>query len=366
MGSIKQNYANNVLTNGKFDATDLDGVIPNTNINDNSIDNVTVFGTAGSGIASVASDPPSPTIGDVWYNTTTNAFKYAGTGVGSWASAANMPTGRMGMRSGGTLTAAILWGGDDSWNPVPSTFEYDGSTWTTGGTTSTGAVGYGMGAGSQTSALSMGGYVGPTGGTKSTAEAYNGTSWSTITSLPTGLYNAGAAVVGTSTDGNVFGGRDSPTLADTAKNQNWNGSAWTELNDLTAVSYAGQACGNPSAAIYFGGTANLSNIWNGTSWTTSPASLNLNRSEVAMSGSATSALCFGGSPTGLLTELWDGTSWTEVADLGTARFGKNGRGSQLTSSDTAITMGGYGPPTGQVTTEEWTTSAFSLKSVTTA
>jgi len=92
MGSIKQNYANNVLTDGKFDATDLDGVIPNTNINDNSIDNVTVFGTAGSGIPSVASDPPSPTVGDVWYNTTTNAFKYAGVGVGSWASGGNLNT----------------------------------------------------------------------------------------------------------------------------------------------------------------------------------------------------------------------------------------------------------------------------------
>ena len=313
----------------------------------------------GFNIQYLDSDPPNPIEGQVWFNSTTQTLKGVQAGSGTWASAANMPTGRMGTRSGGTLTAALLWGGDDTFTPVPSTFEYNGTAWTTGGTTTSSAVGYGMGAGSYTSALSMGGYLSP--GVQAGAETYNGTSWSTITSLPTGLYNAGAAVVGTSTDGNVFGGRP-----DTAKNQNWNGSAWSELGDLTAVSYAGNSCGTPSAAIYFGGTGNLSNIWNGTSWTTSPTSLNVNRQDGAMSGSSTSALIFGGEPTGLLTELWDGTSWTEVNNLGVARNGKNGRGSQLTSSDTAITMGGYGPPTGQVATEEWTTTLTDIKTFTTS
>ena len=304
--------------------------------------------------------------GQIYYNTSTGSFKGVTTGISAWSSAANMPTARMGMRSGGTPTAAILWGGDDTWTPITSTFEYDGSAWTTGGTTSTGAYGYGMGAGSQTSALSMGGYVGPTGGTKANAEVYNGTSWTTITSLPTGLYNAGATVVGTSTDGNVFGGNSGPSLTASALNQNWNGSAWTELGDLTAPSIAGQACGTPSAAIYFGGTGVLSNIWNGTSWTSVPATFNTPRSDGAMSGSSTSALAFGGEPTGLKTEKWDGTSWTEVNDLGTARYGKNGRGSQITNSDTAITMGGYGTPAGQVTTEEWTTTDFTINTLTTS
>ena len=319
----------------------------------------------GFNIQYLDSDPPNPIEGQMWFNSTTQTLKGVVAGSGTWASAANMPTARMGMRSGGTLTAALLWGGNDT-SSVPSTFEYNGTAWTTGGTTTSSAVGYGMGAGSQTSALSMGGYIAPSPGPQTGAETYNGTAWTTITSLPTGLYNAGAAVVGTSTDGNVFGGRDGPSLTQTSKNQNWNGSAWTELNDLTAPSYAGNSCGTPGAAIYFGGTGSLSNIWNGTSWTTSPATLNTSRNDGGMSGSSTSALVFGGDPVGLNTELWDGSSWTEVNNLGVARLGKNGRGSQLTNSDTAITMGGYGDPSGQVATEEWTTTLIDIKTFTTS
>src|SRR5210317_1391916 len=116
MGSIKQNLANNILSGGKFDATDLDGTIPNTNINDNSIDNVTSFPAAGSGIPSVASDPPSPSQGDVWYNTTSNAFKYVGaTTSGSWATGGSLNTARWVLASAklGTQTAALAFGGDD-------------------------------------------------------------------------------------------------------------------------------------------------------------------------------------------------------------------------------------------------------------
>src|SRR6056300_48704 len=127
MGSIKQNLANNILSGGKFDATDLDGTIPNTNINDNSIDNVTSFPAAGSGIPSVASDPPSPSAGDVWYNTTSNAFKYLGaTTSGAWATGGNLNTAR---RSGGTAgttqSTGYLFGGGTPGNTSNAEL-YDG------------------------------------------------------------------------------------------------------------------------------------------------------------------------------------------------------------------------------------------------
>src|SRR6056300_947137 len=134
MGSIKQNLANNILSGGKFDATDLDGTIPNTNINDNSIDNVTSFPAAGSGIPSVASDPPSPSQGDVWYNTTSNAFKYVGaTTTGSWATGGNLNTaGRYGSGAG-TVTAGLVYGRSPYATPgaVGALVEsYNGSAWT--------------------------------------------------------------------------------------------------------------------------------------------------------------------------------------------------------------------------------------------
>ena len=58
MGSLKQNLANNVLTDGKFDATDLSGTIPASNVNNDSLTNLTTFSPAlGDTIQSVASDP---------------------------------------------------------------------------------------------------------------------------------------------------------------------------------------------------------------------------------------------------------------------------------------------------------------------
>ena len=157
MGSIKQNYANNVLTNGKFDATDLDGVIPNTNINDNSIDNITVFGTAGAGIPSVASDPPSPALGDVWFNSTSNALKYTGvTTAGAWATGGNLGTARRGLAGAGTQTEALAFGGRTTVD-VGSTEEYDGSTWTANPTGLNTVRRFLAGAGTQTAALAFGG-----------------------------------------------------------------------------------------------------------------------------------------------------------------------------------------------------------------
>ena len=320
----------------------------------------------GFNIQYLDSDPPNPIEGQMWFNSSTQTLKGVTVGSGTWASATNMPTARQATRSGGTPTAALVWGGDDSLAQNPATFEYDGTTWTTGGPTSTTGWGYGGGVGSQTNALSMGGYSGaPT--SVANAETYNGTAWTTITSMPSTLYNMGASgTLGTGSLGNTLGGRSGPVNTQIGENRQWNGSAWTELGDLTAPSYVGQACGTPSAAIYFGGTGGLSNIWNGTSWTTSPATLNTSRNDGGMSGSSTSALVFGGDPVGLNTELWDGSSWTEVNNLGTARLGKNGRGSQITNSDTAITMGGYGPPVGQVTVEEWTTTIIDVKTFTTS
>src|SRR6056300_1703901 len=134
MGSIKQNLANNILSGGKFDATDLDGTIPNTNINDNSIDNVTSFPAAGSGIPSVASDPPSPSAGDVWYNTTSNAFKYLGlTTVGAWATGTSINTARtlIGSAVQAPVSTAMIYGGSNPGGAVEGEVEqYNGSSWT--------------------------------------------------------------------------------------------------------------------------------------------------------------------------------------------------------------------------------------------
>ena len=89
MGSITRGIANNILGNGAVDGTDaLSGTIPANNVANASLSNLTAFPpSVSAGIPQVASDPPSPTEGDVWYNTTTYKLKVRGTSVptGSWS-----------------------------------------------------------------------------------------------------------------------------------------------------------------------------------------------------------------------------------------------------------------------------------------
>jgi hypothetical protein len=63
--------------------------------------------------------------------------------------------------------------------------------------------------------------------------------------------------------------------------------------------------------------------YDGTTWTTSPGSLNTARRTIAGTGTQTAALAFGGETnlqevTGA-TEEYDGTSWTAGGSLNTAR-----------------------------------------------
>ena len=137
MGSITRGIANNILGSGAVDATDgLSGTIPANNIANASLDNLTAFPpSVSAGIPSVASDPPSPTVGDVWYNTTTYKLKVRGYSIpaGSWASGGSMNTARAGVEDGsaGSQTASIVMGGAAPGGNTTATETYDGSAWTT-------------------------------------------------------------------------------------------------------------------------------------------------------------------------------------------------------------------------------------------
>jgi len=317
-------------------------------------------------------EDPSPTeaqAGDFYYNSTVGQFKNIFTGVGAWASSANLPSGKMGQAGGGSMTAAIVFGGNDSTSTDDNeTYEYNGSAWSEGGDMSEG-VGYGGGGGIQTSAVSCGGY---TGTVRSNCEEYNGSSWTTGGSLNTGRYNMGSAVVGqANTNANLIGGNIVPAPA-TAVQENYNGTSWSEIADLPSASYAGCATGTTTASIYFSGTgySGTGANFDGTNWTTNSATLNTDRADAAMSGSSTSAIFYGGSPgPGAITELFDGTSWTEVGDLGTANPGKMGKVTTTTSNTEALSYGGYSTPvspSGGTVTETWNLPDTTTKTVTTS
>ena len=65
-------------------------------------------------------------------------------------------------------------------------------------------------------------------------------------------------------------------------------------------------------------TLTKQNLWNGSSWT-EVADLNQSRNQLSGTGTATSALAFGGytREPNLNTESWNGSSWTEVNNLNT-------------------------------------------------
>jgi hypothetical protein len=114
----------------------------------------------GQNIEVVASDPANPTIGQIWYNSTSNTLKGGGvTTAGAWATGNNMNTARRLLAGAGTQTAGLAFGGLDDTANTTATEEYNGSTWTTitpGLNTVRRAL---AGAGIQTAALAFGGFT---------------------------------------------------------------------------------------------------------------------------------------------------------------------------------------------------------------
>ena len=83
MGTITRTFANNITTGGKFDATDLTGTLPASTISDASVTNIEDV-PALVATTTVATDPPSPDNGQMWYNTTERRLKAFVLSNGSW------------------------------------------------------------------------------------------------------------------------------------------------------------------------------------------------------------------------------------------------------------------------------------------
>jgi hypothetical protein len=160
----------------------------------------------GQSIEVLASDPANPTLGQIWYNSTSNTLKGGGvTAAGAWATGNNLNTSRGYLAGAGTQTEALAFGGFTT-TFSGATEEYDGTSWATSpGSLNTSRSSL-AGAGTQTAALAFGGV--DTFYTTATEE-YDGTSW---ISNPTGLNTArdflGSA--GTQTAGLGFGGYAPP------------------------------------------------------------------------------------------------------------------------------------------------------------
>jgi hypothetical protein len=349
MGTITRSFANNITSGGTFDATDLTGTIPASNIADASVGNITAV-PALTSVSTVASDPPSPDAGQVWYNTTDKALRAYVLGAGTWATGGALNTGRQqgSPSSAGTQTASLYVGGT---SPTTGATElYDGTSWTEIADLNTAR--YLMpGAGTTTSALVFGGSTSTPAnpGTGALNESFNGTSWTELADLNLIRRRSGGCGA-SNTSALTFGGTNTPGTF-TANTETWNGSSWTEVNNLNSAKDQVGSAGIVTAALCVGGynPVALANTesWNGTSWT-EVADLNTARSGLGCAGTQTSALAFGGAtPDKANTEEWNGASWTETSDLSTARSG-------LVGSGTTAAALAFGGSPNLAATEEWT------------
>jgi hypothetical protein len=181
--------------------------------------------------------------------------------------------------------------------------------------------------------------------------------WTTGGNLNTARQQLGGA--GFQTAALAFGGS---APANTGATESYNGTSWTSSpNSMNTARQLPAGCGaTNTAALAFGGytTVYVTNneSWNGTSWT-ELNDLNVAK-ETTGAGTSTAALGFGGaspSPTALTnTEIWNGTSWTEVNDLNTGRYNLAAAGA---ANYTVLAFGGVlSPGAASVATESWNRS----------
>ena len=163
----------------------------------------------------------------------------------TWSAGGSGITGRYRIDAAGSQNAAITVAGWPASSNINNTEEYNGTSWASGGNYGTSINSVGI-AGTQNSAQSIGG-----DGYSTTSCTYDGSSWSSATSLPSGTgYGVG---LGT-TDGFLYvGGQCTPSGVSGQTQFCWNGSSWSAIdNMITGMTFAG-AGGNGSSATIGGG-----------------------------------------------------------------------------------------------------------------
>jgi len=308
-----------------------------------------------------ATDYADGITGDFYYNSTTGQFKQVNTGgapIGTWASGGDLLAATSGMAAFGTQTAALSVGG--YLGPPGATAkneEYDGTSFTEKADINQARYGL-RGAGSTTAGFVAGGPA----PNNNLVESWNGSSWTETTEMASGKENGAAC--GTQTAFLIFGGV--PPATGDVNTFYWNGSSWTEGGDMNQAKRNLAGFGVYNSAIAAGGetpsVTNNTESYDGTSWT-EVNEMNTARRALAGSGLSTAGLVYGGT-TGsdsTKTESWNGTSWTEQADLATGRLALGGAGTLDTQG---FAIGGEDPV--QTGTEEFFASDFQIKTVTTS
>ena len=199
----------------------------------------------------------------------------------------------------GTLTAGFIYGGtapgpdhSASSPSVKSSEEYNGSSFSNGGTTnSIGGDGAQM-AGLQTDALGCGGYISTY---RDDVESYDGSSWSTEADSPVN-FNYGRMLGNGHENAHHVGGHNGSNLSG---HYAYNGSSWSTLNSLNNARFVPQCCGTTLDAFVTGGSRHANNdseFWDGTSWASGPTNTidKYSPSSTIDCAGTSAAVCFAG------------------------------------------------------------------------
>ncbi len=312
----------------------------------------------GYSVKSVAGDPANIKEGQIWYNSSAKQIKVTPE-ITAWASGGNLPAVVRVHGGCGIQTAALSWGGFGPPHNKTDTNEYNGSSWSSGGTLNNGTARFSCCVGTQTAGLTAGGLSTPTVYQNSTEE-YNGTSWSSGNNLPAARGVGSVGGIGTQTSAVIaVGGSGIPTTADAATLK-YDGTNWTGGGSMNTARTYTAGFGTQTAGLYAaGGPGTKANVeeYDGSSWT-EIADVSVARRRLASSNNSpgSDGLGFAGyASTGLTasTEAWNGTSWSAKPNMSTARDSVGGGGS---STSSAIVFGGNTGST-VATTEEFSSEA---------
>ena len=276
----------------------------------------------------------------------------------SWATATSISTASTNMCSGGTTSAGLVFGGDESGTQLDASQEWNGSSWSSGGSLSTARELVG-GGGTQTSAIACGGYAG--GDETNSTEEYNGISFGSGGNMQKGSYGPvtfGASITSHVWHGGKKYGGDAETFMDDT--ELYDGTNWsTSGNASIGMEGRSATFGIESAGVLAGGNSSgvsahtTAQTFGGSSWS-SANSLNTARAWVSGFGLNARGWVTGGYDAAAgsrvslaTTETFDGTSFTadtvipkNLARTSAGNHVGSGRAGFLVGGDEKDTSGG--------------------------
>jgi len=301
--------ANLFFADAGLDKVGIATAVPTQKLDVTGTVNATLFAGSGASVTgvttagawlTVAGDPALPANGDVWYNSSTDLFRGAVVGAAAWSSTGSLTAARRLNAGAGSASSAISVGGY-SGAYLNVCDAYNGSTWSSTTVYPTNILAnYATGAASNT-VLAFSGEAAYGGVTA--CRLFDGSTWTLTGSMASGSDYSGGA--GSSTAALCIAGRG-PGFVTTARVEKYNGSTWSSTGAVSTAVQDNLSCGTSSAALSIVGTTNQ--VYNGSTWSsvTGPSS---SRTQTRALGTTTDAIAIMGA-SNTSTEIYNGSTWS--------------------------------------------------------